>query len=56
MTFLRRFWKDDNGGLLSAEYLLLGTLLVIGLLFAVHTVKDALITKIQMIVDVVCQF
>ncbi|MCA9178316.1 MAG: hypothetical protein KDB14_27835 [Planctomycetales bacterium] len=55
MTRLKRFWNDECGGLLSAEYLLLGTLLAIGLIVSVKSVQHALIQKIAMIASVVCQ-
>ena len=52
---LRKLWTDQSGGLLSAEYLLLGTLLAIGLIVGVTAVEDALIEKISKIAAVVCQ-
>lgn len=55
MKFIRNLWRDDAGGLLSAEYLLLGTLLAIGLIVGVTAVEDALIAKISQIAAVVCQ-
>lgn len=55
IKYLRRLWRDEMGGLLSAEYLLLGTLLAIGLIVGVTAVEDALIAKISQIAAIVCQ-
>ena len=50
----RTFWTDQRGGLISAEYLLLGTLLTIGLIIGVHAVRVALVEKIMAIAAIVC--
>ena len=54
-NMIRRLWKDEAGGLLSAEYLLLGTLLAIGLIVGVKSVQQALISKIMMVAEIVCK-
>ena len=51
----RKLWKDESGAILSAEYLLLGTLLAIGLIYGVTGVKIALIEKIKDIATIVCK-
>jgi Flp pilus assembly pilin Flp len=43
---LRSLWREDAGGLISAEYLLIGTLLTIGLLVGIAAVQSALLTKL----------
>ena len=53
MSRIRNLWNDENGGLLSAEYLLLGTLLAVGLIVGVKAVQSALIEKIADIAAVV---
>ena len=46
MSTLRQLWNDQSGGLIAAEYLLLGTLLTIGLFVGVHAVQEALLDKL----------
>ncbi|MCA9155213.1 MAG: hypothetical protein R3C99_15655 [Pirellulaceae bacterium] len=53
MNRLREFWEDENGGLIAAEYLLLGTLLTIGLLVGIHAVQEAMLTKLGDLADLV---
>lgn len=46
MNLLRHLWREDAGGLIAAEYLLIGTLLTIGLLVGIHAVQAALLEKL----------
>lgn len=46
VRLLRWLVRDEAGGLLSAEYLLLGTLLTIGLLLGINAVQSALLEKL----------
>ena len=46
LRILSCLWRDAEGGLLSAEYLLLGTLLTLGLLVGIHAVQEAMLTKL----------
>jgi Flp pilus assembly pilin Flp len=39
---LRNLWKDDCGALLSAEFLFISTILVIGVIVGLSTVRAAL--------------
>ncbi len=43
---IREFWGDESGGLIAAEYLLIGTLLTIGLFVGIRTVQSALLEKL----------
>ena len=45
-TLLRSLWREQQGGLVAAEYLLLGTLLTIGLLVGIHAVQASLLNKL----------
>jgi hypothetical protein len=45
-NLMRSLWREDAGGLVSAEYLLIGTLLTIGLLVGIAAVQSALLTKL----------
>ena len=47
LTIVRRLLRDESGGLLAAEYLLMGTLLTIGLIVGIASVQDALLSQLQ---------
>ena len=36
------FWNDENGGIISAEFLLVGTILIIALCVGLAAVRDAI--------------
>ncbi|HYV34591.1 MAG TPA: hypothetical protein VE988_02740 [Gemmataceae bacterium] len=38
----KKLWQDDNGALLSAEYLFMATILVIGIVVGLAGVRDAI--------------
>src|SRR5438128_8925267 len=41
MRFLKQLWADDVGALISAEYLFVATILVIGIVVGLANVRDA---------------
>jgi hypothetical protein len=43
---LLKLWKDDAGAIISAEFLFVATILVIGLIVGLATVRDALNTEL----------
>ena len=43
----RQLWNDETGALLSSEFVLIGTLLGIGLVVGIKTVRDALICELH---------
>ena len=43
----RRLYRDQCGGLIAAEYLLMGTLLTIGLFVGIAAVQDALLDQLS---------
>jgi Flp pilus assembly pilin Flp len=47
MRLLRRLWNEDDGGLIAAEYLLMGTLLTIGLIVGIAAVQQAIINRLD---------
>jgi len=53
MSLLRGIWNDESGGLIAAEYLLLGTLLTIGLLVGIHSVQEALLNQLSALATLV---
>jgi hypothetical protein len=47
MRIANRFWNDDNGFVVSSELVLIATVLVIGLLTGLASVRDALISELS---------
>ena len=43
---LRRLWNNECGALIASEYVVFGTILVIGLIAGAATVRDALATEL----------
>jgi hypothetical protein len=41
MGTLKQFWNDDGGALISAEYLFIGTILVIGVIVGLTNLREA---------------
>ncbi len=42
MINLAKFWQDDSGALLSSEYLILGTILTVGLIVGISAAQVAI--------------
>ena len=43
---LRQLWKDETGAILSAEIVVIGTILVIGVITGLTSLRDAVITEL----------
>jgi Flp pilus assembly pilin Flp len=43
----RRFWRDDAGTLLTSEYLILGTLLTLGIVVGVSATRTTLVSEYE---------
>lgn len=43
---LKQLWNDEAGALLSAEVVLLGTILVIGIIAGLTSLRDAVVTEL----------
>jgi hypothetical protein len=43
---LKRLWADEGGAILSAELILIMTMLVIGLIVGLHAVQKAIVTEL----------
>jgi len=43
---LRRLWADEGGAILSAELILIMTLLVIGMIVGLKALQSAIVTKL----------
>ena len=43
---LKRFWMDDQGALIASEWLFVATILVIGIIVGLASVRDAVVTEL----------
>lgn len=46
-NLVRLLWKDDTGAIIAAEYLLIGTILVIGIMVGLASIRDAIVTELS---------
>ena len=46
MTMLKKLWSDDAGAIIAAEYLFIATILVIGIIVGLASVRDAVNTAL----------
>ena len=46
MTIFRKLWQDENGFILSSELVLIGTILVIGMITGLTSVRNAVVTEL----------
>ena len=44
---IRRLWDDEEGALLSTEYIILGTLLTLGLVVGITAARNSLVTEFE---------
>jgi len=44
---LRRFWSDDSGALLATEWIFIATILVIGLIVGLTSVRNAVLNEME---------
>jgi len=42
----KNLWKDDAGAILAAEYLFIATILVIGIIVGLASVRDAVVSEL----------
>lgn len=47
LRLVRSLQRDECGGLIAAEYLLMGTLLTIGLIVGIASVQNALLFQLE---------
>jgi Flp pilus assembly pilin Flp len=45
-TLLTRFWSDDCGAIISAEIMLVATILVLGVIVGLKSVRDSVVTEL----------
>jgi Flp pilus assembly pilin Flp len=55
MAGVRRLWQDENGSLLSTEYIILGAILTIGLIVAFSSARDAIVTELEDYAASICE-
>ena len=46
MTMFRKLWNDENGFIISSELVLIATILVIGMIVGLKSVRDAVVTEL----------
>ena len=47
MKTINRLWNDENGSLLTSEYLILGTILTIGLIVGINAAQVSLVSELE---------
>jgi Flp pilus assembly pilin Flp len=52
MSLIQQLWEDECGALVAAEYVLVGTMLTIGITAGVRVVQAALLANLQDLADV----
>lgn len=55
MNLVRRFWADDAGFVVSTELALIATILVIGLIVGLTTIRDQVVQELADIAGMVSQ-
>jgi len=46
-SWLQAFWRDEIGSLLTSEYLILGTLLTLGLVAGISATRNSLVSEFE---------
>ncbi|HBN79327.1 MAG TPA: hypothetical protein DD473_26620 [Planctomycetaceae bacterium] len=49
--FLTNFWQDENGFIISAELVLIATILIIGLIVGLSSIQHAIVSELNDIGD-----
>jgi hypothetical protein len=55
MKMLSKLWKDDAGFIVSSELILLATIVVIGLITGMTTVRDQVVTELADVADAISE-
>ncbi len=55
MKLFQRFWKDEAGFVVSSELVLIATVLVIGLLVGLATVREQLVQELGDVADAISE-
>ena len=55
MASVRSLWHDENGSLLSSEYIILGAILTIGLIVAFSSARDAIVSELEDYAAAICE-
>ena len=46
-NYLLSLWNDERGTLLSSEYILLGSILTLGLIVGITAARDSIVTELE---------
>jgi len=46
-SWLRAFWRDEAGSLLTSEYLILGAILTLGLVTGISATRNSLVSEFE---------
>lgn len=55
MTLCMKLWSDDNGFVVSSELILVATLLVIGMVTGLSTVRDQVVQELGDVADAISE-
>ena len=47
MTLWKQLWSDESGSLLSSEYLVLGTILSLGLIVGASAARNSIVSELE---------
>jgi Flp pilus assembly pilin Flp len=53
--FVKHFWRDEAGFVVSTELVLIATILVIGMITGLVTVRDAVVTELADVADAISE-
>ncbi len=53
---LQKLWRDELGAILAAEYMIIATLLVIGTIVGIKSLRDAVVTELADTAEAVSAF
>ena len=53
LRFLKSLYRAEDGGLIAAEYLLIGTLLTIGLITGIAAVREAVTDRLEAMAELI---
>jgi len=56
MSLLKKLWLDQSGFIVSAELVLIATILVIGMLVGLVTIRDQVIQELADVADAISEF
>lgn len=55
MKFVQRLWNDESGFIVSSELILIATVLVIGMLVGLVTIRDQVVQELADVADAISE-